>query len=64
VPLLTPEAFDLGHRHPLDASLGESFFNFFEFERLDDGYDEFHTKNDRFQTMSKSDLNAAQAGVT
>ena len=36
---LTTEAFDFRHSHTFDADLGESFFDLFQFEGLDDGDD-------------------------
>ena len=43
VALLPAEALHLGDGHALDAGLGQRLLNFFEFERLDDGDDEFHS---------------------
>jgi hypothetical protein len=42
VPLLASEAFNLGNGETLDPHAGERFFDFFEFEGLDDGVDFFH----------------------
>jgi len=42
VPLLAAKTLHLGDGHALDAGLGQRLLNFLEFERLDDGDDEFH----------------------
>jgi len=42
VSLLTAEAFDFAHGHTFDAEFSESFFDFFQFERLDNRFDFFH----------------------
>ena len=41
---LPAEAFHFRHGHALDAELGERFFDFLEFERLDDRFEFFHGK--------------------
>jgi hypothetical protein len=46
VTFLPPEALHFRHRHPLDAQLRERFLHFFEFERLDDGFEFFHGLRD------------------
>jgi hypothetical protein len=42
VTLLSSEAFYLRDGHPFHAQLSQGVFDFFEFERLDDGFDLFH----------------------
>src|SRR5882672_10059376 len=42
VSFLAAEAFDFRHGHTFDAHVGQGFLHGFEFERLDDGGDEFH----------------------
>ena len=42
MPLLTSEAFHLGHGHSFDPKLGQSLLHFLEFERLDNGFELFH----------------------
>ena len=41
-PFLPAEAFHFRHGHALDAELGQGFFYFLEFERLDDRFEFFH----------------------
>jgi hypothetical protein len=43
VALLPAEALDLGDGHALDAEFVQGVFDVFEFERLDDGFDFFHS---------------------
>jgi hypothetical protein len=42
MPFLTPESLDLGDGHALDTDAGEGFFDVFEFEWFDDGFDFLH----------------------
>jgi hypothetical protein len=42
MPLLPPIAFDLSHRHALDAERGERFAHFVELEGFDDRRDKLH----------------------
>jgi hypothetical protein len=42
MPLLPPIAFDLSHRHALDAERGKRFAHFVELEGFDDRRDKLH----------------------
>src|SRR5881397_2438314 len=42
VALLTSEPLDFAHGHPFDAHVAQGVFDFFQLERLDDGFDFFH----------------------
>ena len=50
---LTSKAFDLDNRETLNACILQSFFNFVQFERLDDRFDLFHAlpPSDVFETL-------------
>ena len=39
---LAAEAFDFGDGYAFDADFGEGAFHFVQFERFDDGVDQFH----------------------
>ena len=39
LPLLAAETLDLGHRHALDADIGQRFAHVIQFERLYDRHD-------------------------
>ena len=56
VALLASEAFDFGHGETLDPHACERFFDFFEFEGLDDGVDFFHFR------LRKSDTSDGEKG--
>src|SRR6476619_6144632 len=45
VALLSPVTLHLGDGQPLNADLGEGVADLVEFERLDDGHDNFHWFN-------------------
>ena len=42
VAFLAAKPFHFGHGHAVDADFMEGVFDFFEFERFDDGFDFFH----------------------
>ena len=42
VALLAAESLDLGYGHALDAGFGQGLLHLFQFERFDDGDDQFH----------------------
>src|SRR5881396_2903091 len=54
------EAFDFGDGHPFDAKLGQRFFDLFELERFDDGFQFFHVE---VNSVSRGALQPAFAAV-
>jgi hypothetical protein len=59
VPLLAPVPADLGHGHPGDVQLSQSFLDVVHHVRSNDGLDEFHALS--FNMRSRSAFNAASA---
>src|SRR5205823_12252187 len=60
VPFLPAEAFNFGDGHPFDAKLGQRFFDLFELERFNDGFQLFHVG---VNSVSRGALQPAFAAV-
>src|SRR5215831_5140332 len=56
VALLTPVTLDLGHGHPVHADPGESVADLVQFERLDDGHNDFHGLDPRLAPVLQVQL--------